>query len=81
MLGYLDREDVTGPEPYHTEQQILDRLRKAAEERKKKVKSRPYVFRVNQKVMLRTPKVSVPRLKLFAKFFHLYEGPYTVTNW
>lgn len=80
VLGYLDREDVTGPEPYHTEQQILDRLRKAAEERKKKVKSRPYVFRVNQKVMLRTPKVSVPRLKLFAKFFHLYEGPYTVTR-
>ncbi len=30
--------------------------------------------------MLRTPKVSVPRLKLFAKFFHLYEGPYTVTR-
>ncbi len=42
------------------------------------MKKTPYEFKVGQKVLVRVPRVSNPKLKTYSKFFLLYEGPYEI---
>ena len=59
--------------------QIVSRnLRHFGSKRAKARKKVPHQFSLGEKVLLRTPKVSDPKLKLFHKFFPLYSGPYVI---
>ena len=53
-----------------TYQIIFDRLKKSGLERIAKCKVKAYRFKVNDKVLIRTPRVSHPQLDLVHNFFH-----------
>lgn len=57
---------------------ILENLKRMGEHRKKAAKGMKYRFEIGDLVLLRAPKPSDAKEKLFYKFFLLYEGPYTV---
>ena len=54
---------------------ILGNLERAGRKRRKAMKGKPHQFKIGDRVLLRAPKPSDKKLKLFTKFFLLYEGP------
>lgn len=56
---------------------VYANLNRAAEKREKMVK-RPHEFKVGDRVLLRTPASSDAPRGLFAKFFPLFAGPFTI---
>lgn len=59
---------------------ILENLEKAGSTRKRQDTHQIHIFQVGDKVLLRVPRVSSVREKLFCKFFRLFEGPYTIAE-
>ena len=55
-------------------------LKKAGKRRKNNQKGTYPPFRVNDLVLLRTPKVSDAKHGLFHKFFHLFSGPFRISG-
>lgn len=78
ILAELDREGALGPRAIASQAQVRRNLIQAARRRRKGSGVRGYRFYEGQNVFLRVPKLSDPKLKLYGKFFPLFEGPYRI---
>lgn len=78
VLYALDREEVFQRPQEPSQETVRENLVKMSEVRLAKMKKTPYEFKVGQKVLVRVPRVSNPKLKTYSKFFLLYEGPYEI---
>lgn len=59
---------------------VLRKLDEAGKKRKQKQKGKTYSFCVGDRVLLKSPRPSDTRQKLFHKFFHLYTGPFRISR-
>ena len=76
----VEISDRTGRSLEEVTRLVLGRLDEAGRKRKSRQKGKTHSFRVNDQVLLRTPRPSDARANLFHKFFHLYTGPFRITK-
>ncbi|KAG8229287.1 hypothetical protein J437_LFUL011133 [Ladona fulva] len=79
VLPEEGEESVGEPQERNRIRQIvLNNLGRSGRKREKAQKQKTHEFKEGDRVLLKTPKVSDTKLKLFHKFFPVFSGPYVV---